>query len=407
MSDDQPPGRPGRRGPLAGLVVLDLSRVLTGPYCSMMLADLGADVIKVEEPGKGDDTRGWGPPFVDGESAYFLAVNRNKRSLTVNLKDPRGVAIVRRLARTADVCLENFRPGTAERLGIGYPDLAEENPRLVYCAISGFGQTGPYRDRPGYDVILQGMGGLMGITGMPDGPPMRVGVAVADIGAGMFAAYAILAALYHRERTGEGQYIDVSMLDTQVAWMTYAAGNYFATGEPPRRMGVAHPNIVPYQAFCAGDGEWFNVAVGNDALWRKFVAALDIADWAGGPEYATNRGRVERRGALVARLEALFATAPAAHWLDRLGAAGIPCGPIYRMDQVFSDPQVRHREMEVTLDHPTAGRIRVTGVPVKLERTPGAVHSPPPVLGQHTDAILAALGYSAAEIAALRADGVV
>ncbi len=393
-------------GPLAGVRVLDLSRVLTGPYCTMMLADLGAEVIKIEAPGSGDDTRAWGPPFVDGESAYFLSVNRNKKSLTLNLKHPEGLAIARRLAERSDVAVENFRPGTADRLGLGYEALRAINPAIVYCAVSGFGQDGPYREKPGYDVILQGMGGLMGITGEPDGPPMRVGVAVADIGAGMFAAYAIVAALYERERTGQGQYIDVSMLDCQVAWMTYMAGYYFATGEPPARMGAAHPTIVPYQAFKAQDG-YFNVAVGNDAMWLRFCPAIGHPELAGDPRYRTNADRVRHRDELVPFLAEVFAARPAREWIAALEAAGVPAGPIYDLRQVFEDPQVNHRGMRVTLEHARAGPISVTGVPVKFSRTPGAVTSPPPLLGQHTEAILAELGYDGEHIRKLRAEGAI
>jgi len=391
--------------PLDDLLVVDLSRALAGPYCTMMLADLGARIIKVETPERGDDTRGWGPPFYDGESAYFLSINRNKQSLTLNLKDPRGRDLVLRLLRGADVLVENFRPGTMDRLGLGYPALHAMLPRLVYCSISGFGQSGPYRERAAYDLIVQGMGGIMGITGEPDGAPMRVGVAIADICAGMFAAYGILAALRVRERTGAGQWVDAAMLDGQVAWMTYMAANYFATGEDPPRVGSAHLNLVPYQPFRTRDG-FVNVAVGSEALWQKFCDALGIP-LANDPRFARNADRVRNRSALLDVLRPAFARRTTAEWVDQLLGAGVPAGPIYRMHEVMEDPQVRYREMVVDMEHPRAGRIRVNGVPVKLSDTPGAVAAPPPVLGEHSEAILGELGVAPGEIASLRRDGVI
>ncbi|MDI6772612.1 MAG: CoA transferase [bacterium] len=392
--------------PLEGLLVVDLTRALAGPYCTLMLGDFGARVIKIEVPTGGDDTRGWGPPFIAGESAYFLGINRNKESLTLDLKTPEGQQVLGRLVARADVLVENFRPGIMERLGFAYPAVCVHNPGLVYCSISGFGQDGPYRERTAYDLILQGMGGLMGITGEEGGPPVKVGVAVTDIAAGMFAAYGILAALRVRDRTGRGQLVDVSMLDGQVAWMTYQAGHYFATGENPKRLGSAHPSIVPYQAFRTRDG-YVNVAVGSEAIWGRFVVAMGAPEMADDPRFRANPDRVAHREALIARLEELFAARATADWVAVLEEAGVPCGPIYLLSDLFSDPQVHQRAMVVEMDHPRAGRIRQTGVPVKLSATPGRIVSPPPVLGEHTAAILAELGYDAEAVEGMRRAGAI
>jgi formyl-CoA transferase/CoA:oxalate CoA-transferase len=391
--------------PLDDLTVLDLTRALAGPYCTMMLADLGARVIKIETPAGGDDTRGWGPPFLEGESAYFLSINRNKQSLALNLKDPRGRDVLLRLLHRADVLVENFRPGAMDRLGLGYATVHEVVPRLVYCSISGFGQDGPYRERAAYDLIVQGMGGIMGITGEPDGAPMRVGVAIADICAGMFAAYGIMAALRVRERTGRGQWIDAAMLDGQVAWMTYMAAHYFATGEDPPRAGSAHLSLVPYQPFPTRDG-FVNVAVGSEGLWHKFCAAMEMPI-AGDPRFVTNADRVKHRRELLDVLLPVFAQRTTAEWVQRLLSSGVPAGPIYGIREVMEDPQVRQRDMVVELRHPRAGRIRVNGVPVKLSETPGRITSPPPMLGEHSEAILLELGWAADDIALLRRDGVI
>ncbi|OFX13395.1 MAG: formyl-CoA transferase [Armatimonadetes bacterium RBG_19FT_COMBO_69_19] len=400
-----PSWRPSALEPLDDLLVIDLTRALAGPFCTVMLSDLGARVIKVETPDGGDDTRGWGPPFIGAESAYFLGVNRNKESLTLNLKDPRGRDILLRLLTRAEVLVENFRPGIMDRFGLGYAALHERFPRLVYASISGFGQDGPYRERTAYDLILQGMGGVMGITGEEGGPPVKVGVAIADICAGMYAAYGILAALRVRERAGQGQLVDASLLDGQVSWLTYAAGYYFATGQSPERLGSGHPTIVPYQAFQTADG-YVNVAVGSEAIWRRFAELVDprLLD---DPRYATNRERVVRRKELVVHLEGLLKRKTTRQWTEAFDAAGVPCGPILTVEDVFADPQVAHRGMVQEVDHATVGRVKQTGLPVKLSDTPGRIRSAPPALGQHTDAILEELGLDGNAIADLRREGVV
>ncbi len=394
-------------GPLEGVRVLDLSRVLTGPYCTMMLADFGAEVIKVEMPGRGDDTRGYGPPFIEGESCYFMSVNRNKKSITLNLKSPEGMEVLLKLARQADVIIENFRPGTTRKLKIAYEDIREINPRVIYCSISGFGQDGPHAARPGFDLILQGMGGLMGITGEEEGPPVKVGVAIADITAGMFAAYGIVSALYARERTGVGQYIDTSLLESQVALLTYMAGNYFGTGKNPPKMGSAHPNIVPYQAFRAADGKYINIAVGSERIWQSFCQAVGKEEWLDDPLCRTNKERVENRKVVVDMVADLIKARTSEEWLKIFAEAGVPCGPIYSLSEVFSDPQVLHREMLVRVPHPRAGEVALTGIPIKMSETPGAVRSHPPLLGEHTEEVLADLGYSPEDIKALREKGAI
>ena len=392
---------------LSGVQVLDLTRALAGPYCTLMLGDYGADVIKIELPGRGDDTRHWGPPYIDGESAYFLSINRNKRSLTLNLKDPTGREVFMRLARNADVVVENFTPGVVNRLGIDYEAVKAENPRIVYSSISGFGQTGPYREKPAYDQMMQGLGGIMSLTGDPDGQPQKIGVALADIGAGMLAAYAVMTALFHRERTGVGQYIDVSMLDLQVAWLTYQAATYFATDTPPPRVGAAHPNLVPYQAFKCADGKYINVAVGNERFWQRFCKALGREDLVEMPEYAQNKDRVKNRDQLVALLQQEFDTRSTNRWVDILEEAGVPCGPINDLADVFSDPQVKARDMLLEVQHPSAGKIKQTGIPIKFSATPGSIDSPPPLLGQHSKEILLELGYSQDEVEALEQQEVI
>lgn len=391
--------------PLDDLTVVDLTRALSGPFCTLMLGDLGARIVKVETPDGGDDTRGWGPPFIGAESAYFLTINRNKESLTLNLKDERGIAVLLRLLARADVLVENFRPGTMHRFGLDYDTLSREHPRLIYASISGFGQDGPLRERTAYDLILQGMGGLMGITGDAGGTPVKVGVAITDICAGMYAAYGILAALRARERTGRGQLVDSAMLDGQVSWLTYAAGIYFATGENPERLGNAHPTIVPYQAFRTSDG-YINVAVGSEAIWRRFCEVV-VPELLDDPGYATNRDRVARRRELIPRLERIFATRTTREWTKVLDAAGVPSGPILTVAETLSQPQARHRQMVVDVEHPTIGKVKQTGVAVKLSDTPGSIRRAPPTLGQHTDAILRELGYAENEIEALRREKVI
>ena len=404
------------QGPLAGLKVLDLSRVLAGPVATQLLGDLGADVVKVERPGSGDDTRAWGPPYLkdaDGrdssESAYFLSCNRNKRSLTIDLGKKEGQSLVRDLATRADVLIENFKVGDMARFGLAYADLGPSLPRLVYCSISGFGQTGPYAAQPGYDFLVQGMGGVMSITGDPDGEPMKVGVAVADVVCGLYAAVAILAALRHREETGQGQHIDLGLLDTQVAWLVNQGMNHLISGTPPGRLGNAHPNIVPYQVFAASDG-YVIIAVGNDGQFRRFAGCLAMPALAEDADYATNAARVRNRDALVPILEALVRAKPRAHWLETLAAAGVPCGPVNDIGQVFADAQVLARRMRIAMPHPLAhaGSVELIGNPLKLSASPVGYRRPPPLLGQHTDEVLEEwLGLAADHLAALRANEVI
>jgi len=388
--------------PLDGVTVLDLTRVLSGPYCTMLLGDMGARVIKVEQPGKGDDTRAWGPPFLDGESAYFLSINRNKESVTIDFKQPAGRDLLGRLIARSDVLVENFRPGTLARLGLDYASLSREHERLVYCSISGFGQTGPRSGEPGYDAVIQGEGGLMSITGSADGPPYRLGVAISDIVSGMFAAYGVSMALHARARTGRGQLVDIGMLDAVAALLTYQAGSYFANGAVPGRLGNRHPSIVPYETFAASDGD-FVLAVGNDALWQKFCAVTGLDRMDGIERFATNRQRVTGYDELRPILAERLATRPRAHWIERLTEAGVPCGSVRAVDEVLRDPQIGAREMVALVEHQTIGAMKVLGVPVKLSSTPGGVRVAPPRLGQHTDAVLRNdLGLDPSAVARLR-----
>jgi formyl-CoA transferase len=393
-------------GALEGLKVLDLSRVLAGPLCTMMLADLGADVVKVERPGGGDETREWGPPWAGTESAYYLCVNRNKRSITVDMKSDEGRDLVRRLARESDVVVENFKTGTLERMGLGYESLRAENPGLIYCSITGYGQTGPDADQPGYDFAIQGRGGIMSITGETDGPPMKVGLAIVDVTAAMNAAIAILAAVEARRRTGLGQMCDISLLDSQVAWLINRASNYLVGGAVPKRYGNAHPNIVPYETFRASD-KWFNVAVGNDSQFRRFVELVGAPELAADARFATNPSRVENRGELIGLLAGHLRHRTADEWLALFHREKIPAGPINSIPEVFEDPQVLAREMLVEMAHPTAGSVRLVGSPLKLSGTPITYRTHPPLLGEHTDEILAELGFGDEQIAGLRDGGVV
>ena len=394
-------------GPLHGVTVVDLTRVLSGPYCTMMLADMGARVIKIEQPGHGDDTRGWGPPFQHGESTYFLSINRNKESVTVDFKHPDGRRLLESLIERADVLVENFRPGTLDRLSLGYSHLVSRFPRLIYCSISGFGQTGPRRSQPGYDAVMQGEGGLMSITGSKDGPPYRLGVAIANIVSGMFAAYGVATGLLSRERTGSGQLVDVGMLDSVAALLTYQAGIYFATGKAPERMGNRHPTIVPYETFEAADGDLV-IAVGNDELWRRLCDVLGLGDLATDPRFATNQVRVVNHAELRPILAETLQKRPHQVWVDELTRAGVPCGAVRSLDQVLTDPQLIERGMVASLDHPVAGALNVIGVPVKLSRSPGLVRTPPPMLGEHTTRVLTEdLGLDTGTIERLKRDGVI
>jgi crotonobetainyl-CoA:carnitine CoA-transferase CaiB-like acyl-CoA transferase len=394
------------RKPLTGIRVLDLTRVLAGPFCAMQLGDMGADVIKIEEPGKGDDTRGW-PPFVGGEATYFMSVNRNKRSLTLNLKAPEGQALFRRLVAKSDVVLENFRTGTMDRLGLGYAALARLNRRLVYCAISGFGESGPEAARGGYDLVVQAESGVMDLTGFADGPPVKVGNSIADLVAGMAAAHGVTLALLARQRTRRGQKVEIGMLDVMASLLTYQAGIYFGTGQRPARRGNAHPSIVPYEVFRAADA-YLVLGVANNSLWSRCCAALERPELATDPRFDSEARRVEHRGVLVPLLDEILGTRGAEEWLKRFEAAGVPAGRIRTVAEVCESEHLKARGMIVTLPHPTAGQVTVMGVPIRLHGTPGKAATPPPRLGEHTESVLrSVLGLARKEVAALRAGGVV
>ncbi len=407
LSDAQNAGRAkGMKPPLAGVRVLDLTRVLAGPFCSMMLADMGAEVIKVEEPGKGDDTRTW-PPFVGGEATYFLSVNRNKKSLTLNLKAAEGRQILRRLIGRSDVLLENFRPGTLERLGFDYEALKRVHLRLVYCSISGFGESGPEAGRPGYDLIVQGESGLMDLTGFPGGPPAKVGTSIADLVAGMAAAHGVVLALYGRQRSGKGQKVEVAMLDVMVSLLTYQAGIYFGTGQKPTRRGNQHPSIVPYEVFKTGDA-YLTIGVANNSLWERFCQALGRPELARDPRFQSEAQRVANREALIPILDGILGARPAAEWLKRLDTAGVPAGQIKTVADVCESPHLKERGMIISLPHAKAGSVTVFGIPIRLWSSAGTVSQPPPLLGQHTDEILTRLlRMSRQQVTRLRAAGVV
>src|SRR5471032_1475452 len=404
-------------GPLSHIRVLDLSRVLAGPWAGQNLADLGAEVIKVERPKFGDDSRTYGPPWVkdkDGrdtkDSAYFTSANRGKKSITLNIAAPEGQKLVREMARVSDVLIENYKFGDLARYGLSYDDLKQINPRLIYCSVTGFGQTGPYREHPGYDFMIQGMGGMMSVTGEPDGAPgggpQRAGVPVADIITGMYATIAVFAAIAHRAETGIGQHLDLALLDSQIALLAYQNTNYFATGVPPKRIGNLHPNIVPYQPFKSSDGDVI-LACGNDNLFRKFCDVAGCPEYVADPRFATNGKRVENRAELTRLLQAVFAKRTTREWVNVLEAAGVPNGPINNLAQVYEEPQVKARGIRVEMDHPLAGKLSTVASPMHFSDTPVEYKVPPPLVGEHTDEILRGLlGKSEAEIAALRAAGI-
>ncbi|MCY4080365.1 MAG: CaiB/BaiF CoA-transferase family protein [Caldilineaceae bacterium] len=397
---------------LSHITVIDLSRVLAGPYATMTLGDYGAEVIKIEQPGRGDDSRHWGPPFTDGgQSAYFLCANRNKRSLTLNLKTEAGQKIFRRLAAQADVVVENFKAGGMERLGLGYECLRADNPGLVYCAITGYGQTGPDRELPGYDTVIQAQGGIMSITGPTsegtDGEPFKVGVAIVDITAGLQAAVAILTALLHRDRTGEGQYIDIGLYDTQLSWLANVASGYLLSGDPPRRYGNAHGTVVPYQTFATADGHLM-LAVGNDGQFASLAEVVGEPAWAEDERFATNPARVRFRELLIPALAGHFRQDATDVWIERLRAAGVPCGPVNDIPTALAAPQAEHRQMVQTVIDGNGDRIRLVGPVPKLDRTPAQIFRPPPLLGEHTDELLREkLALTEVEIQALHDNGVV
>ena len=392
-------------GALHDLKVVDLTRTLAGPFCTMMLGDMGAEVVKIEEPEAGDETRQWFP-FWNEESTQFLTFNRNKRSLTVNLKEPEGVHIVRQLAAEADVMIESFRAGALDRMGLGYDDIKQRNPGIVYCSISGYGRTGPLAEMPGYDLIIQAYSGLMQLTGDPDGLPLRVGFSLVDLFAGMMAYGSILTALRHRDRTGEGQWVEAALLDGQVATLSYHATGYFGTGVEPQRMGSGHPSLVPYQSFESSDG-YFIVGCANQGLWERLCRALDQPEFLADPRFATNTDRVAHRAECVDLLMDIFRTNTTTHWVALITAAGVPCGPINRVSEVVSNPQVLARQMIAEIEHPNVPDLKFPNSPLKLTASPAAVRRPPPLLGQHNAEVLTENGYTPAQIEELRQRGVI
>jgi formyl-CoA transferase/CoA:oxalate CoA-transferase len=387
--------------PLDGLTVLDLSRVLSGPYCTMLLADMGARVIKVEQPGRGDDTRHWGPPFVGSESAYFLSVNRNKESLTLDFKKPGATRVLDALLDRADILVENFRVGTLRKIGLDYETLKERYPRLIYCSITGYGQTGPRAAEAGYDAVTQAEGGLMSITGPEGGDPFRMGVAIADIVAGMYAAQGVLLAIIARARTGRGQLVDIAMLDAVASLLTYQASSYFAVGVPGARLGNRHPSIAPYDTFATSDGVLV-LAVGNDDQWQRFCRVAALPALAADPQYATNAKRVEHIATLAAQLKKVIALRTTAEWLRDLREAGVPAGSVRDIGETLADPQLHARGMIARIDHEAQKALRLLGIPIKLSDTPGTVRTPPPMLGEHSAPLLRELGFSNVDIARMR-----
>ncbi len=393
--------------PLSEIRVLDLSRILAGPYCTMILGDLGAEVVKVERPGTGDDTRTWGPPFAGGESAYYLCCNRNKRSITVDLKTSGGIELIKELAGVSDVLVENFTPGLMKQFGLDYETLRELNPRLIHCAISAYGQDGPYRDRPGYDMVLSAVGGLMWITGERDGNPCKVGVAITDVVTGVYASGAIMAALLHRMRSGRGQYIDCSLLDIQVSALANIASSYLVAGKEAQRWGTAHESIVPYQVFPTKDRP-IAIAAANQKIWISLCKVLGKKEWLEDSRFESNPKRVENRNVLLPLVADVIARKTCDEWVKLLVEKAVPCGPVNDMQGLFSDPQVLHRGMIAEVPHPTIGTLRLAGIPIKYSETPPGIRRPPPLLGEHTDNILAdVLGYTPDRIESLRHQGVV
>jgi formyl-CoA transferase len=393
--------------PLKGFRVLDLSRILAGPYCTMILGDQGAEIIKVERPDIGDDTRTWGPPFAGGESAYYICCNRNKKSVVIDLKKPEGLDLVRELVAVSDVFVENFTPGLTKKFGLDYETLNKINPKLVYASITAYGQDGPYRDRPGYDMVLSAVGGLMYITGEKDGNPCKVGVAITDVLTGVYASGAITSALLWRERSGKGQYLDISLLDAQVSGLANIASNYLVAGKEATRWGTAHESIIPYQVFNTKDRP-IAIAVANQKLWINFCKLVGHEDWMNDPRFESNPKRVENRDVLLPLVHDLFATKTCDEWMELLVGASIPCGPVNNMEHLFADPQVKHRDMIVEVPHPTIGTLKLTGIPIKYSETPGAIRRHPPLLGEHTDEVLSdALDYSSEQIEALKKQGAI
>ena len=391
--------------PLQDIKVIDFSQILAGPFCTMLLADMGADVVKIEKPNGGDDTRRYGPPFIEGESAAFLTLNRNKRSIVLDLKSEQGIAIVRRMLEDADVMIHNFRPGVVDRMGLAYEDVSALNPAIVYCTVSGFGTTGPYSSRAGFDLVAQGMSGLMSINGFPGAPPAKVGVPMADLNTGMFCAYGILTAYINRLTTGQGQHVDASLVESGIAYTLYESATYFATGEVAGPLGSAHRMIAPYQAFATQDG-YINIGAANQNNWERMCRAVGREDLLDDDRFASNPERMVSIDALTPIMEETFRTQTTAHWVEVLENAGVPCGPIYNIEQVYADPHVQSRDMSVELDHPKSGSIRNIGVAVKLSDTPGSVRTPAPLLGQHSEEVLAQYSYADGDITAFRDAGV-